>query len=66
MAKDKYHELVKQALIDEGWTITDDPLKIGVMTTQKKLRIDLAAEKLLLAQKGKEEIAVAVLCDTFV
>lgn len=23
--KDVYHELVKQALIDDGWTITHDP-----------------------------------------
>jgi hypothetical protein len=25
MAKDKYHELVKNALIKDGWRITDDP-----------------------------------------
>ena len=25
MAKDIYHNLVKQALINEGWTITHDP-----------------------------------------
>jgi hypothetical protein len=32
MAKDIYHENVKNALIKEGWTITHDPysLKIGL------------------------------------
>ena len=58
MAKDKYHELVKQALIDEGWTITDDPLPINIAETT--IEIDLAAEKLLLAKKGKEEIAIEI------
>ena len=28
MAKDKYHELVKQALENDGWLITHDPYKI--------------------------------------
>jgi len=27
-ARDKIHELVKQALIKDGWTITDDPFTI--------------------------------------
>jgi hypothetical protein len=27
-AKDKFHEIVKAALIKDGWTITDDPLFI--------------------------------------
>ena len=26
MAKDIYHDLVKQALINEGWTITQEPI----------------------------------------
>ena len=31
MAKDLYHNVVKNALINEGWTVTHDPypLKIG-------------------------------------
>jgi hypothetical protein len=28
MAKDKFHDVVKNALIKEGWTITNDPLFI--------------------------------------
>ncbi len=27
-AKDIYHDVVKQALIKDGWTITDDPLRL--------------------------------------
>lgn len=58
MAKDKYHEHVKQALIKDGWTITHDPyrLKIG----SKDIFIDLGAERLLAAEKGDEIIAVEV------
>jgi XisH protein len=28
MAKDLFHEAVKKALIKDGWTITDDPLRL--------------------------------------
>ncbi|MHC5831800.1 MAG: element excision factor XisH family protein, partial [Nostoc sp.] len=40
-AKDRYHENLKNALIKDGWTITDDPfhLKWG----KKDLYVDLAA-----------------------
>ena len=56
--KVEYHELVKQALIDEGWTITDDPLY--VKTPARTVEIDLAAERLLTAKRGTEEIAVEI------
>ncbi len=57
-AKDLYHDAVKSALIQDGWTITDDPLtlKIGV----RNLAIDLGAEKLLAAERGPDKIAVEV------
>jgi len=57
MAKDKYHDLVKQALIDEGWTITDDPYSIDWAPDWE---VDLGAERLLAAEKGKEKIAVEI------
>lgn len=57
-AYDKYHELVKKALIKDGWTITHDPYKIGV--DGRVIKIDLAAEKLISAEKGEEKIAVEV------
>ena len=28
MTKDIFHEAVKKALIKDGWTITDDPLRL--------------------------------------
>ncbi|KOR37696.1 MULTISPECIES: element excision factor XisH family protein [Planktothricoides] len=58
MAKDIYHEAVKIALIKDGWTITEDPLRLkfgGRMTY-----VDLGAEKLLAAQKEGQQIAVEV------
>jgi hypothetical protein len=27
-ARDKFHHIVRQALIQEGWTITNDPLQL--------------------------------------
>ncbi|MEH2248938.1 element excision factor XisH family protein [Nostoc sp.] len=49
---------MKNALIKDGWTITDDPfhLKWG----KKDLYVDLAAEKLLIAEKGTQKIAVEI------
>ncbi len=58
MARDLFHEDVKDALIKEGWTVTDDPLsfKIGKMQVQ----IDLGAERLIAAEKGSERIAIEI------
>lgn len=57
-AKDLYHETVKHALIKDGWTITHDPfpLKYG----RKTLYADLGAERLLVAEKGREKIVVEI------
>lgn len=57
-AKDIYHNCVKTALIKDGWTITDDPLSLKI--GQKDVFIDLAAEKLLVAEKKGVKIAVEV------
>jgi hypothetical protein len=58
MARDLFHQNVKEALIKEGWTVTDDPLsfKIGKMQVQ----IDLGAERLIAAEKGSERIAIDI------
>lgn len=58
MARDKYHDLVKQALIDEGWEITHDPLRIP--KPSRPVEIDLGAEKMIGAKKDKEIIAVEI------
>lgn len=57
-AKDIYHNTVKNALIKDGWTITADPynLKWG----KDDLYVDIAAEKLIVAQKDEKKIAVEV------
>ncbi|NJR51495.1 MAG: fatty-acid oxidation protein subunit alpha [Leptolyngbyaceae cyanobacterium CSU_1_3] len=58
MAKDLFHDAVKQALLKEQWVITADPLiiKIGGV----KLEIDLAAEKMVAAEKAGRKIAVEI------
>ena len=58
MARDKFHEEVKSALQDEGWSITADPLYLKV--GRIPIHIDLGAEKLIAAEKEGEKIAVEV------
>jgi hypothetical protein len=55
---DIYHNCVKQALIKDGWEITDDPLSLKI--GKKDLFIDLAAKKLLIAKKQEQKIAVEI------
>ncbi|MFM7427416.1 MAG: element excision factor XisH family protein [Elainella sp.] len=57
-AKDLYHDTVTTALIKDGWTITDDPLTLKV--GERDLFIDFGAEKLLIAQRASQKIAVEV------
>lgn len=58
-ARDIFHELVKKALINEGWNITHDPFKI--MMGRRRGYIDLGAEKeIIAAQKDNEKIAVEI------
>lgn len=57
-AKDIYHDTVKNALIKDGWTITNDPLSLKI--GKKDIFIDIAAEKLLVAEKQGQKIAVEV------
>ncbi len=55
-AKDRDHNSLKNALRNDGWTITDDPLTLKVGQTH--LFVDLGAEKLLLAEKQNQKIGV--------
>ncbi|MFN7118695.1 MAG: XisH family protein [Saprospiraceae bacterium] len=59
MAKDIYHNIVREALIKEGWTITHDPYLIP-RTNLKPYEVDLGAEKFIAAEKDAEKIAVEV------
>ena len=59
MAKDKYHQVVRTALENDGWVITDDPYKIKL--GKRRGYIDLGAEKSVIAAEKKEEkIAIEI------
>jgi XisH protein len=57
-AKDIYHDRVRKALENDGWTITHDPLSVKWLG--RTLQVDLGAERLIAAEKGTEKIAVEV------
>lgn len=56
--RDKFHEEVRKALENEGWTITDDPLSFKVGNLQ--VQIDLGAERIIAAERGSEKIAIEI------
>lgn len=58
-AKDLFHNAVRNALVKDGWTITDDPLHLKI-SLRIDVYIDLGAEKMLAAEKGNEKIAVEI------
>ena len=57
-AKDFFHDIVKNALDKDGWIITDENLFIKI--DQIEFYIDLAAERILVAEKAGQKIAVEV------
>lgn len=57
-AKDLLHDCVKNALIKDGWKITDDPFRLKYKG--RKLYVDLGAERILAAEKGNDKIAVEI------
>ncbi|MCA6501401.1 MAG: XisH family protein [Pseudanabaena sp.] len=57
-AKDRFHAVVRIALEKDQWNVTDDPLRLDIGGT--KFEIDLGAEQLLAAERGKEKIAVEI------
>ena len=58
MARDIFHDLVRAGLENEGWTITDDPYLISLDSVN--FQVDLAAERIIAAQKNNEKIAVEI------
>jgi len=54
--RDIYHEVVKRALIADGWTITHDPYPLPF--GEESLFVDLGAEMPLGAEKAGRKIAV--------
>ena len=59
MARDKFHDVVREALVKDGWEITHDPYLLTTPEFQP-MQVDLGAEKLLAARKEKQQIAVEV------
>ena len=62
MAKDVFHDMVRLALQQAGWTITHDPYPIRLLGLD--LDVDLGAERMIAAEKIEnnhvEKIAVEV------
>ncbi|UXE58784.1 MAG: XisH family protein [Woronichinia naegeliana WA131] len=57
-AKDIFHDAVRKGLEQEGWVITDDPLRIEVGDVE--MYIDLGAEQVLGAERAGQKIAVEI------
>ncbi|WP_017298305.1 XisH family protein [Nodosilinea nodulosa] len=57
-ARDLFHEAVKRGLKKEQWRISSDPLELE--WEEVKVKIDLAAERLIAAERGEDKIAVEV------
>jgi hypothetical protein len=58
-ARNIHHDAVVAALVDDGWTVTNDPLRITY--GDRDMYVDLGAEKTVLAaEKENRRIAVEV------
>ena len=51
-ARDIFHNAVRNAPSQEGWTITRDPLSLKIGGVE--MAIDLGSEKLLAAERDEE------------
>lgn len=63
MAKDRFHDCVKAALVSDGWSITHDPFNLSTKRRGEKkiiIPIDLGAERIFTAERNGEKIAVEV------
>jgi hypothetical protein len=58
MAKDIYHEAVKNALIKDGWTITADPYPLEYEDVE--LYPDLAIEKFISETQKQRKIIIEI------
>src|SRR5436190_1634656 len=57
-ARDTYHDAVRNALVKDGWTITDDPFRL--VWGERDFYVDLGAERVVAAEKAGKRIAVEV------
>ncbi len=58
MANDRFHNVVRTALVKEGWRITSEYYEIDL--GDFKFKVDLAADRLLAAEREGQKIAVEV------
>jgi len=56
--RDSIHQAVRNALGKDDWTISDDPFSVYIEGS--KIDVDLAAEKMIVAEKGMRKIAVEI------
>ncbi|MEL6776679.1 MAG: element excision factor XisH family protein [Cyanobacteria bacterium J06597_16] len=56
--KDVFHDSVRRGLEKDHWHISSDPLKLE--WEDFKVKIDIAAERLIAAEREEEKIAVEV------
>lgn len=59
MAKDIFHEVVKEALEKDGWRITDNHLRLSALS-EVKLETDIGGSKVIGATSESQRIAVEV------
>ena len=57
-AKDTFHKIVRIALEKDGWCITSDQFTFSIGGV--KMSIDLMAEKMIIAEKTGQKIAVEI------
>ncbi|XHX75674.1 MAG: XisH family protein (plasmid) [Stenomitos frigidus ULC029] len=57
-AKDLFHDAVRRGLEKDQWRISSDPLELE--WEEVKVKIDLAAERLIAAERGETKIAVEI------
>ncbi len=55
--RDTYHNIVKRALIKEGWSITHDPY---TFRSDPELSTDLGAERTIGAEREGKKIAIEI------
>lgn len=58
MGKDIFHNAVRCGLEKDQWHISHDPLELE--WEEVKVKIDLAAERLIAAERGNDKIAVEI------
>ena len=58
MAKDIFHQQVKEALINDGWEITHDPYILRA--EEIEYEVDLGAEQLIAASRNTEKVLIEI------